>query len=152
MSIKKEWKCMAHGFFESDIPMCPAGCDTVERAFLTPQSIATGNKGKFIDDTLQKIADDYGFSDMSNRGGDSVIHNAARAGQMNFAPVWKSMPKDGNVAQVLSEAGVTGDTSDGALGAGQFKAPKPIIDQRFSFGDATMLKGALAEGQKANQS
>jgi len=152
MGIKKEWECMAHGYFESDIPKCPAGCDTVQRVFLTPQSVNIGGRKHFVDDTLQKIADDYGFSDMSNRNGDSVVHNAVRNNPQSFAPIWKAMPKDGaQAAQVLKESGVTGDMGGGALGQGQFRAPKAVVDDRMKFGDARMLQASLAEGQKANQ-
>ena len=64
MGITHEWKCMAHGFFESDQPICPiARCTTVEKVFLTPRGISTG-AGARIDRTFDTLAGDFGLSDM----------------------------------------------------------------------------------------
>ncbi|NBW22734.1 MAG: hypothetical protein EBR82_83795 [Caulobacteraceae bacterium] len=34
--ILNDYKCAMHGFFESDKPICPHGCDTVQKVFLQP--------------------------------------------------------------------------------------------------------------------
>ena len=85
MAILKEYLCRAHGRFESraKAPRCPRGCDTVQRAFYTaPGALSERSRG--IDQNLQRIAADYGFTDMRNSyHGDmtSVGHEQARDAQ-----------------------------------------------------------------------
>lgn len=155
--IVKEWKCMAHGYFEAAVPddtvaRCPRGCDSVERAFLSPASISTSGKTRFVDKTMEDLAKRFGMTNMSNANGDSVIHNQAKDAQRNLAkndlaPIWKAMPKNGNVAQVLKESGVSTDSSVGLVPQ-QFVRPHAVVADGMKHGDASMLKGALAEGQK----
>ena len=87
--IKKEFKCMAHGYFEAmagdDMPLCPRGCDCVERAFLSPASVRTSGKTRFVDKTMDDLAKRFGMTNMSNANGDSVIHNHAKDSQRNMA-------------------------------------------------------------------
>ena len=168
MLINREWRCLAHGDFEAkteddETARCPRGCNTAIRVFLTPQSIRSSNRTRFIDDALSKLAKDYGFTDMSNRNGDSVVHNLAAQSKLDLSPIWRQMPQNAQ-----AEAATLGQSQDprdriagAALGGGdfggsglapeQFQKPKAQIDERFKFGDAQMLRGALAEGQKANQ-
>lgn len=167
--IKKEWKCMAHGYFEAAVPddmtpKCPRGCDCVERAFLTPASVRTSGKTRFVDKTMEDLAKRFGMTNMSNANGDSVIHNHAKDSQramakQDLAPIWKSMG-DNRQAQA-AQLGASDDVRDkiaGAVLAGkdmgsglspqQFDRPHAVVDKRMKFGDASILKGALAEGQK----
>jgi hypothetical protein len=64
MGIVKEWRCLAHGSFESDEdePACPRGCTTVEREFRTAPGL-TGFRTRSIDASLKQIASDFGLSE-----------------------------------------------------------------------------------------
>ena len=64
----KEFMCMAHGRFDSRVAVCPHGCSTVERIFVTPVGIRSARTAN-IDSTFQQIAGNYNLSDMNNRGG-----------------------------------------------------------------------------------
>ncbi len=167
--IKKEWKCMAHGYFEAAVPddtlpRCPRGCDCVERAFLTPAGVSTSGKTKFVDKTMRELAERFGMTNMSNANGDSVIHNQAKDAQQRMAkqelaPIWKSMGE--NRQAQAAQLGASEDVRDkiaGAVLAGkdfgtglnpeQFQRPHAVVPKGLTHGDASMLKGALAEGQK----
>jgi len=167
--IKKEWKCMAHGYFEAAVPddtiaRCPRGCDCVERAFLTPAGVSTSGKTKFVDKTMEDLAKRFGMTNMSNANGDSVIHNHAKDSQramakQDLAPIWKSMGENRQAqAAQLGQSEDVRDKIAGAVLAGkdfgsgltpqQFERPHAVVDERMKFGDASILKGALAEGQK----
>lgn len=166
MPVKKEFKCMAHGYFEAvtddATPLCPRGCDCVERVFLTPQSISTSGKTRFVDKTMDELAKRFGMTNMSNANGDSVIHNGAkdalrRAEKNDLAPIWKAMGDDRKQqAATLGQSDDVRDKIAGAVlggkdvGAGlvpeQFR--RPHVDGGQGWGDSAMLKGALAEGQK----
>lgn len=66
MGIKHEFRCLAHGLFESDVAVCPrGGCTTVEKVFITPRGIATGGSAR-IDATLRTLAGDFGLSNMKD--------------------------------------------------------------------------------------
>lgn len=74
--VIKEWRCKAHGDFESSHPICPAlGCrsQNVERVFLT----APGIKSEFHtrhEKGIAKLASAYGQTDFRNaRAGESSI-------------------------------------------------------------------------------
>ena len=169
MAVTKEWRCMAHGYFEAATPddmvaRCPRGCDCVERVFLTPQSISTSGKTRFVDKTMEDLAKRFGFTNMSNANGDSVIHNHAKDSQCamaknDLAPIWKSMGE--NRQAQAAELGRSDDVRDKIAGAvlggaeisaglapQQFERPHAVVDERMKFSDASILKGALAEGQK----
>lgn len=164
MPIKKEFKCMAHGFFEAvtddEMPRCPSGCTIgIERAFLTPQSIRGNSRTKNIDKTFAELARDFNLSDISNRGGDSVMHNNLRMNPLSkeardYRPQWHAIQGNAegkvDMAQVMAQHGVSSDDG-GAFQTGQFQQPTMIPDQKLTFGDKSMLAGAVAEGQKANQ-
>lgn len=68
--VVKEYRCMAHGVFESSAkkPLCPEGCDTVERVFITPPALRSARTGN-IDSTLETLAASHGMTDISNAGG-----------------------------------------------------------------------------------
>lgn len=65
MPVLKEWKCKAHGFFESFEKRCPKGCTTVEQAFLTPVGTRS-DRTKSADANLRQIALDFGLSNMAS--------------------------------------------------------------------------------------
>lgn len=124
--VNKEWICMAHGPFEGARAVCPRGCTTVERAFLTPTSISTGGRTKNIDKTLQMLASDYKLTDMNNQNATAAVKRPdSRAVnrmeeynkmiQERFGGPWGVMP-NGGTYQVGK--GVVGSANgNGALGA-----------------------------------
>lgn len=85
--IIKEFCCIHHGYFEGSHPICPKlGCESeyVDRVFLTPPGIKSA-RTKNTDAGLQQIADDYHLTDMSNRGGESVMSQQDRN---PHTPIW----------------------------------------------------------------
>jgi len=85
----KEWKCEAHGFFESDQAVCPHGCTTISRVFLTPVSIQSDGT-KRNDETLKNLASDFGMSDIKSvREGEAQPPRLANA-KNPFAVQWAS--------------------------------------------------------------
>lgn len=95
MAVKKEYRCLAHGPFESMEEICPHGCSTVVREFRTAPG-GRSAKTKTTDRALQGLANRYGLTDMSNKSG-SV--GGSRKQPQAMAPVWGEMPK-GNVFEV----------------------------------------------------
>ena len=70
MGIIKEFSCPGHGPFEAEEPVCPRGCTAgVSRQFRTPTSISTGGRTRGIDQSLERIAKEFGLTDMNNHGG-----------------------------------------------------------------------------------
>ena len=74
MAIIKEYRCLAHGDFDSPSlddgspPGCPHGCGVsmVQRVYRTAPMIQTQGY-RNINSTFQRLAEDHGLSDMSNR-------------------------------------------------------------------------------------
>lgn len=90
MKPVKEWKCEAHGYFESTRPECPYGCTTVVRVHLTPPAIRTSGRTANIDNTLNRLAAHHGMTDISNRNGSvasSVKMYETGGLQAGFAPL-----------------------------------------------------------------
>lgn len=59
---------MAHGVFASAKAVCPHGCDTVERVFVTAPATRSARTAN-IDRTLNSLARSHGMTDISNPGG-----------------------------------------------------------------------------------
>lgn len=78
MAVLKEYICKAHGAFESSDPnpRCKAGCNSIERVFLTAPSVRTSQRTKNIDSTLDSLAAQFGLTDLSTRNG-SVMNSIA---------------------------------------------------------------------------
>lgn len=108
MAIKREFRCLAHGNFESDSesPECPHGCDTVERIFLTPPGLASARTAN-IDRTLDSLARSHGMTDISNRGGRAAKGQSAAQARQNaelnafirqkYGDGWGNIPKGGTL-------------------------------------------------------
>lgn len=161
MAVTKEFMCKAHGRFEAvagdDVPPCPYGCTTVERRFFTPQSISTSGTARFVDQTMQDLATRFGFGDMSNRNGESVIHNQAAQAKVAeaFKPQWHALPKNTggtvNVGEFMASHGVNTGADPGALAPGQFSRPHVSEGKRWADSSVTAaMTAAVAEGRKAN--
>ena len=109
MPIIKEWKCLdCESFFESSDadPVCPH-CTAAEpeRAFLTPPSVQSPNTGR-ADKILGELAQDYGLSNMTNRGGAAVRQAPSGAEAPQFAApnpqISQALAKLGNNADGFS--------------------------------------------------
>jgi hypothetical protein len=160
MALLKEFRCMAHGFFESMESRCPHGCTiTVERAFLTAPG-AISKKTSNTDRLLTQLAKDYGLSDMSNKDGTAV----AGKRKTNFAPVWGDVPQGNKMEIGKGEVTVPG-AAGGAVaaagayrvtgaepvikdpgtiqGVGKLRPPRPIIDRRLTYGTPADLAAAV---------
>lgn len=106
MATTKEWRCAAHGPFESAFAKCPAGCvGTVTREFRTPPAFRTARTSN-IDATLEHLAANHGMTDISNRGGVAAKRETGRqiAERQDLAAMirerygdgWGKIPKGGN--------------------------------------------------------
>jgi len=72
--IIKEWRCADHGPFEGSHPICPAmGCssENVSREFRTAPGFKS-DMTKATDGGFDRMAQNYGMSDMSNAHGRTV--------------------------------------------------------------------------------
>ena len=89
MAVLNDYKCPAHGFFESREPKCPHGCTDVQVVFLQPIGV-TSDRTKGSDKTLKQLALDFNMSDIkSKKEGEA---QPPRFAQQNnpFAPRWGS--------------------------------------------------------------
>lgn len=82
MALMKEYTCLGHGTFESTKPVCPSGCNTVNRIFLTAPGIGS-QRTRHIDRTLTEIAKDMGVTNMSNRNGSVANSRPVPMGDKN---------------------------------------------------------------------
>lgn len=96
MAVLHDFRCMAHGVFESMTGECPHGCSQsfVEKVFLKAPGIHS-DRTKNIDSTLAGLASDFGLTNMNNNNGN----------QAAVIPDWKAMKER---EQLL---GKLGDTS-----------------------------------------
>lgn len=147
MAVKKEWVCMAHGNFEADAPVCPAGCTTnVERVFLTAPA-GLSEKTKVVDTHLQRLAASYGYTDLSNRNG-SVAASSRRSGGAgpggyDLTPRWEAVPKGD-----IFHAGGQIEKRDGSEGgasvpAGQYHTGE-AIGPRLGVAPETLASNTVA--------
>lgn len=118
--ILNDYKCEMHGFFESDKPICPHGCDTVQKVFLQPVGMI-GDTTKFNDTTLRGLAADYGMTDIKSvREGEAQPPRLAPPQNNPFAVQW------GNPSQIsnFNTKSIAGENPNGLASAGgKFKAP-----------------------------
>jgi hypothetical protein len=94
MAILKEYRCAAHGEFESTEHACPLGCPArfVVQEIRTPPAYHDGIT-RNTDQTLRQLADEHGLTDMSNRNGS--IMNSQRPQSSDgpdFSPKWLDIP------------------------------------------------------------
>jgi hypothetical protein len=117
--ILHDYACLAHGYFESDKPECPHGCNTVIKVHLKAPGLLS-NKTKFADKQLAGLAKDFNLPDLSNRNG-SVMESLRKQGT---APVWLDNEKDQfkEALNIGSKEGGASITEMQKLGR-----PKPLI-------------------------
>ena len=72
MAALNDYRCLAHGIFESRTGRCPHGCGKkmVEMVFLKAPGHVTG-RTRGIDSTLRGLAADHGLTNMNNHGGET---------------------------------------------------------------------------------
>lgn len=91
MSVVNDYKCPAHGFFESREPVCPHGCTDVQVVFLQPVGMMS-DRTKGSDKTVKQLAMDFNMSDVKSvREGEAQPPRFANKQPDNpFAPRWGS--------------------------------------------------------------
>jgi len=91
MAVLREYRCAAHGEFESFDGECPYGCSArfVSQEFRTPPGFKSGDT-KNSDKTLDSLAADYNLTNMGNRGGDSVMQQLRK--RPSERPTWGEVP------------------------------------------------------------
>ena len=91
MSVTHDYKCPAHGFFESKEPVCPHGCTEVSMVFLQPPGTMS-DRTKGSDKTVRQLAMDFNMSDVKSvREGEAQPPRFANKKPDNpFAPRWGS--------------------------------------------------------------
>jgi hypothetical protein len=156
--IKKEYRCLAHGFFEADSPVCPYGCDTaIERAFLTAPGLAS-TRTRNIDRTLTQLALDFGMTDMTNRRGNGSVGD----GQPRpLSGNWQSLPRgEAAVTNAINAQGIPAAnqalaqyvaarqlTPPGDMQTQGLPRPVPIVDPRHHFGGPADLARAVEQAK-----
>lgn len=107
MAILKEFRCKAHGEFESYSPKCPYGCSDrfVEREIRSVPAYHNGRTAN-TDRNLRGLAEQAGLTDMRNdpKSGESVMAGARRG---DYSAQWSKVP-EGKVS--AADFGVQGDS------------------------------------------
>ena len=104
----KEYRCKAHGEFESYDAVCPHGCSKrfVVQEFRTAFKIGTRG-AKVMDQTTKDLAGDFGLSDVRvDKDGGSVMDALRKADNADFRPRWGAPAKE--VSSLMGSAGVQG--------------------------------------------
>jgi hypothetical protein len=147
MAVVNDYKCLAHGLFESRSGKCPHGCGKamVEIVFLKAPGMVTGRTHN-IDRTLQGLADDHGLSDMNNQGGTSSVfrhdpkmdkQQSQMQQQMLSGQTFSgAMAKDG-VATTLAAGGYQADNAlSNDVVKSMIQPPRPIVHGSYNPKDA----------------
>ena len=137
--ILRDFNCIVHGVFESgeEAPKCPFGCSNsfVEKVFLQPPMV--GNGTKMVDNVVKDLANDFGLTNLDNRGGDSVKNNAGRVRERTVSDqildrmggAWQSLDGSRNALQALSGLGVQGQNALSEVKP-MLNSPKPQVVAR----------------------
>lgn len=88
MAVNREFTCLAHGPFEGTEARCPHGCTTaVAREFRTAPAVGTA-KAKATDAALERLAQRFGLTDISNRNGSVAASKPPAPAGLDFTPKW----------------------------------------------------------------
>lgn len=113
MAVLKEFRCAAHGPFESTSARCKAGCPPsfVKQEIRTAPAYRRKNMS-FIDSTLRGIADDHGLTDLKNdpKANVSVLQALTKTKDVD-KPRWMSIP---HAKPGFSQTGDKAPVFDGA--------------------------------------
>ena len=105
MAVTNDYKCPAHGYFESREAVCPHGCTDVQVVFLQPVATVS-DRTKGSDKTLKQLALDFKMSDIkSKKEGEAQPPRFAKP-ENPFAPRWGNPSNLGgfNLQSVRGEA------------------------------------------------
>lgn len=128
--IIKEWRCLGHSYFESTTPICPHGCTTVERAFLTAPSIRTTNGMTNADRLQDQLARAHGLSDMR-----TPEIGQTMSGKMNPQPVSIARPTSLSEVLELGKQGINTGTVTVPIGRDMAPAVAQVAAARTAFSD-----------------
>ena len=119
--ILHDFKCAVHGYFESEEPICPHGCDTVQKVFLQPVGVV-GQTTKFNDTTLRNLANDFQMGDIKSvREGESQPPRLAPPQNNPFAVQWANP----SAITGYNTKSIAGENPNGlASVGGKFSPPK----------------------------
>lgn len=104
MAVTNDYKCPAHGYFESREAVCPHGCTDVQVVFLQPVGTVS-DRTKGSDKTLKQLALDFKMSDIkSKKEGEAQPPRFAKPDNP-FAPRWGNPSNLGgfNLSSVAGE-------------------------------------------------
>lgn len=101
MAVLKDYRCIAHGVFESREAKCPHGCSTVVPMFIKAPG-GRSDKTKASDRALQHLANRYGLSDMSNNNGSVGGSRRGPSPPPGMAPYWSEIP-DGKIEGITQQ-------------------------------------------------
>jgi hypothetical protein len=129
MAIVKEYRCAAHGPFESTRPKCKYGCSPrfVTQEFRTAPAIKSAGT-KHLDREIGNLARDYKLTDIRNgEDGESVMQTLRKNPQ--FAPTWGEVKhaKPGFSQRPGEQAPVFSPASMGATPTGALQQMKPLM-------------------------
>lgn len=158
MGVLKEYRCLAHGPFEGEEPVCPkAGCTTVERAFFTPVGIRSPRTSS-LDQSLNRIAAEHGLTDMNNHGGTTaarvhpVLQGQARAQAEEYQSLLARRFGAKSFTQTNAGLGAWGSVAPG----GVYRSGGEIVEAQRGQGAAASMAAigapptnAVAEAREA---
>jgi hypothetical protein len=132
MAVLKDYKCLAHGYFEAWEPLCPKGCDgeAIMVAFLQPVGLRSDST-KHSDTTMRGLAQDFGMSDIKSvREGEAQPPRFGQQPQQNPYAVQWGDPKQigGYDTRPIADESVNGLQL--AQATGRIKPLAPSIVQR----------------------
>ena len=131
MGVLKDYKCLAHGFFEAWDPRCPKGCDgeAVMVAFLQPVGLRSDST-RHSDSTMRGLAQDFGMSDIKSvREGEAQPPRYSQQPQNPYAVQWGSPSQiSGYDTRPIADESVNGLQL--AQATGRIKPLAPSIVQR----------------------
>jgi hypothetical protein len=124
MSVLNDYKCPAHGYFESREPVCPHGCTDVQVVFLQPIGMI-GDRTKGSDKTLNQLALDFKMGDIKSvKEGEAQPPRFAKPQAENpFAPRWGS-PGDLGGFNLRSVAGESVSGIQAVKGNSKLSGPR----------------------------
>jgi hypothetical protein len=128
MAVLREFRCAAHGPFESKYAECPHGCSPrfVTQEFRTaPNTMSRGVKN--ADRQLDLLAKDYRLTDLKNgKDGESVMTTLRK--NPSFTPSWgKVQHAKSGFSQRGEQAKTFDPTSMGVQRENNFAQVKPLL-------------------------
>lgn len=125
MAVLKEFKCLAHGFFDGWEPKCPNGCtgdELIMRVFLTPVGMKS-DATKHNDSTIQSLASEYGMSDIkSTREGEAQPARFQQRKEDPYAIKWGAPSSIGQ----YDTASIRGESVNGLQSAKDSGSLRPL--------------------------